>query len=833
MWSDLRFGLRTLRRSPVFTAVAVLSLALGIGANTSIFSLLSQVMFRLLPVAEPERLVVFHTEGQREGTSSSDNHEAVFSYPMYRDLRDRNQVLEGVIARSSAPVSFSAGGQTERARAEVVSGNFFEVLGVRAALGRVFTPDDDRLPGTHPVLVLSYGYWKRRFGGSQEILNRKVNVNGHPMVVIGVAPLGFHGVLSGDTPDLLVPIMMKREVTPSWDGFDDREYRWLSIFARLQRGVSRPQAEAAMQVLYRAASEEDIAELKHNHLVGRERERYLSQKLELRPAAQGINPLRIDWETPLLALMVMVGLVLLIACSNVANLMLARANGRQKEIAIRLAMGAGRMAIVRQLVVESLIIALAGGVLGLILTNWTTAALLRLLPDDATGGWLAASFDWRTLGFCAALAIGTGIFFGLAPAIGSTRLDLTPALKEQSGNAVAGGAQAWVRKVFIVAQVALSLMLLVGAGLFGRSLFNLMTEDPGFRAERLLRFSVDPSLSGYDIARSHAFYRDLQQRLAAVSRVRSVGAARSGPFGHSLRSGNITVEGYRAKEDEGVGASREELTADYFRTMGIPVIAGREFTERDVAGAPKVAIVNQAFAKRFVNVGNLLGKHIAFSSGDNVKLDWEIVGIVRDSKYGSVREQAEPFIYIPNAQEDTLERMTFFVRAVRDESSLGPEIRGLVRNLDANLPVFDMNLMEVQIADSIYRDRLIAILASAFGTLATLLAAIGLYGVVAFNVARRTAEMGLRMALGALPGDVLALVMKEVGWLVAAGALVGLAAAVALSRLVESQLFGMKANDPFVFSVATVVLALAAGLAGFIPARRASRIDPIKALRYE
>jgi len=832
MLQDFRYGLRTLSRSPVFTAVAVLSLALGIGANTSIFSLLSQVMFRLLPVADPQRLVVFHTEGQREGSSSTDSPEAVFSYPMYKDLRDRNPVFEGVIARSSAAVSLTSGGQTERARAELVSGNFFEVLGVRAALGRVLTADDDRMPGAHPVIVLSHGYWKRRFGGRADILNQKVNLNGHPMVVIGIAPLGFHGVLSGDTPDLLVPIMMKREASPNWEGFDDRQYRWLNVFARLKPGDSMRQAEAAMQILYHAASEEDLARMKAP-LRERARAQYLGQKLELRQAAQGINSLRAEWETSLLALMAMVGLVLLIACSNVANLMLARATGRQKEIAIRLAIGAGRADIVRQLVVESLIIAVVGGVLGLIVSNWTTAGLLRFLPDNATGGWLAASLDWRTLGFCAALAIGTGILFGLAPAIGSTRLDLAPALKEQSGSAAAGGAHAWLRKLFIVAQVALSLMLLVGAGLFGRSLFNLMNEDPGFRTEKLLRFSVDPSLNGYDIARGRIFYRELQQRLAALPGVRSVGGASLGPFGLGQRSGNITVEGYRAKEDEYVGASEDALTPDYFRTMGTQLIAGREFTERDGAGALKVAIVNQAFAKRFASTGNLLGKHLAFGAGDKVKLEWEIVGIVCDSKYGDLRRQAEPFIYVSKAQQDTLERMTFFVRAARDASSFGPEIRTLVRNMDANLPVFRMNSMQVEIADSIYRDRLIAILASAFGTLATLLAAIGLYGVVAFNVARRTAEMGLRMALGALPRDVLALVMKEVGLMVATGALIGLAAAVALSRLVESQLFGMKANDPFVFSVATMVLALAAGLAGYIPARRAARIDPIKALRYE
>ncbi|HVP45444.1 MAG TPA: ABC transporter permease [Bryobacteraceae bacterium] len=832
MLNDLRYGLRTLRRSPLFTMVAVLSLALGIGANTAIFSLLSQVMFRMLPVTDPERLVVFHAAGEREGSSSMDSQEAVFSYPMYKDLRDRNQVFSGVLARSSAPVSLSSGGQTDRVRAEVVSGNFFEVLGVQAALGRVFTADDDRVPGGHPVVILSHGYWKRRFGGNSAILNQTVNVNGHPMVVIGIAPAGFHGVLSGDTPDLLLPIMMKREASPDWNSFDDRQYRWLNIFARLKPGVPTKQAEAAMQVLYRAASEEDLARMK-NPLRAHARDEYLAQKLELRAAAQGINSLRADWETPLVALMAMVGLVLLIACANVANLMLARATGRQREIAIRLAVGADRWAIVRQLVVESLLIAGAGGLLGLLVANWFAAALLHFLPGDATGGWLTASLDWRTLGFSAALAIGTGTLFGLAPAVASTRPDLAPVLKEQSGNAVAGGAQARFRKLFIVAQVALSLLLLVGAGLFARSLFNLMTEDAGFRAAKLLRFSVDPSLNGYEPARGWAFYRELQQRLAALPGVRAVGGAFLGPFGHGRRAGNITVEGYRAKEDEYVGASQDGLSANYFRTLGIPVIAGREFTERDGAGTPRVAIVNETFVKRYAKSGNVIGRRMAFGGGDKVQLDREIVGVVRDSKYSSLREQADPFVYIPAAQQDRLERMTFFVRAERNETELGPQIRALVRNMDANLPVFAMISMDVQIADSIYRDRLIAILASAFGMLATLLAAIGLYGVVAFNVARRTAEMGLRMALGALPGDVLGLVMKEVGWLVAAGALIGLAAAAGLSRYVESQLFGVKANDPITFLLATCVLGLSAGLAGYIPARRAARIDPIKALRYE
>jgi predicted permease len=832
MWNDLRFGFRTLRRSPVFTIVAVLSLALGIGANTSIFSLLSQVMFRFLPVADPARLVVFHTEGQRNGRSSSDNFEAVFSYPMYRDLRDRNQVFSGVIARSSAPVSLSYNGQTERARAEMVSGNFFDVLGVRPAIGRLLTQEDDSAPGAHPVVVLSHGYWKRRFGSNPGIVNQKVNLNGHPMIVLGVTPPFFHGVLAGDTPDLLAPMAMKREITPTWYALDDREDRWLSIFARLKPGVRLPQAAAAMNVLYRSISEGELSQLK-DPPSSRARQEFLNQKLELRPAAQGINSLRADWETPLVALMAMVGLVLLIACANVANLLLARAASRQREMAIRLAIGASRGSIVRQLVIENLMVSIVGGLAGVLVAIWTTDALLRLLPEDATGGWLAATLDFRTLGFALLLSIVTGLLFGLVPAIVSTRPDLSSSLKDQSANVTASGGQARFRRIFIVAQVALSLLLLVGAGLFARSLFNLMNQNPGFHAEKLLTFSVDPSLNGYDAPRGFSFYRDLQQRLAVMPGVRSVGAATMGPFGHSARSGNITIEGYPAKEDEEVGAQQDGLAPDYFRTMGIPLVAGREFSDRDITGTPKVVIVNEAFVKRYAAAGNLLGKHLAFGGGPRVKPDREIVGIALDSKYSDLREQAKPFIYEPYAQNEMLERMVFFVRTSRNEADLGPEVRALVRNMDANLPVYGMRPMEVTIEDSIYRDRLVAMLASTFGGLATLLAALGLYGVVAYNVTRRTAEMGVRIAFGAMPRDVLKLVMREVGLLVLGGAIIGVPVALALARYVESQLFGVKANDPLIFIAATISLAVVALLAGYIPARRAARIDPMKALRYE
>ncbi len=831
MWKDAKFALRTLGRAPLFAGIAILSLALGIGANSAIFSLLDQVLMRSLRVADPARLVVFHVSDGFPGWAHSDNNESVFSYPLYKDLRDRTQVFDGVIARSSAPVSVSDGGVSERARAELVSGNLFQVLGVKPALGRAIAPADDATPDASPVVMISAAYWKNRFGASPGIVGRKILVNAHPMEIVGVVPPTFRGMIVGNVPDLFVPIAMKRQITPTWFALDDRRTSWLSVFGRLKPGISAGQATARTSGLFSGLLGELLDELKRPR-DSRLRQMLAGLRLDLLPAAQGVNELKRDFESALVALMGMVGLVLLIACANVAGLVTARAASRQKEMAVRLALGASRGSLVRQLMIESVMLALAGGVVGLLLVTWTIDGLMSVMGPDIEAA-LSSGVDARLLLFILGLSVATGLLLGLVPALQSTRPVVAEVLKDQAASVASGTGQARFRRALVIAQVALSLLLLVAAGLFGRSVVNLMRVDPGFRASQVMTFAVDPTLQDYPAARVYDFYRELQQRLRSLPGVEAVGAVNPGPLTNSNRSGNFTIEGYQAKDADDTRASVASASSDYFKALRIPVGQGRELDDQDIQGGRKVAIVNEAFVRKYSQGHPMLGRHLAPGAGDGVVADREIVGIVRDFKHGDLREQVRPTVFFPYPLNERPQSMTFYIRSARSETEIAAAVRRIVRELDQNLPVFDVQRMSAFIDAATTTERLIAILAAAFGVLATVLAAVGLYGVIACIVVRRTQEIGVRMALGARPGEVLGLVMREVGMLLAIGAGIGLVSALVASRFVESQLFGLGARDPMVFLAALGGLGAVGLTAGLIPARRAASIDPIRALRHE
>jgi predicted permease len=824
--SDFRYALRTLVKAPAFTIVVVLTLALGIGANTAIFSLTDQVLLRMLPVKDPARLVVLDGPGAFRGRTFNNG---TFSYPMYRDFRDQNTVFDGVVARFPTGLAMLANGQSERVNGELVTGNYFDVLGVRAQIGRTLTPDDDRSPGGGTVAVLSHNFWMRRFAGDPSVVNRTISLNGLPMTIVGVAPAGFFGIVIGETADVMVPVTMKAQMTPTWDDLQSRTSRWLTVMARVKTGVSVPQAEAAMNVLYRQINEGELKEM--TNVSQTFHDRFLSKHLFLRPGAKGRSDLRTQFTTPILVLMGMVGLVLLIACANVANLLIARGAARQKEVAIRLAMGATRAAIVRQRLVESLVLSGAGALLGLGIAWWTGTALLKMLPGDGTGQILSAAPDMRVTLFAIAAALITAILFGLAPALSSTRPALTSTLKDEAGSVVGGTGHGRFRKGLVVVQVGLSVLLLAGAGLFARSLYNLKTLNPGFNADQLLGFSVNPALNGYARERAIQLLQQIQEQLERLPDVRSATASVITLMTDSEWSSTVKVEGYKPKDGEDMNPSVNAVGPGYFATIGQTLVSGREFTAKDGDGAPKVAIINETMAKYFFGTENPIGRHIGW--GRDKVANIEIVGVARDSKTTTLRQQPKRFVYTPYMQEPEIDRMTFYLRARGGAAGIGASARQAVRGIDPNLPIFEMKTMAAVVDESLFLERMVAALSVAFGGLATLLAAIGLYGVMSYTVARRTREIGIRMALGAERGSVLWLVLKEVALMVGIGVGLGLPLAYALSRVVQSQLFDLSAHDPIAMGASAALLGLVALVAGYLPARRATRIDPMLALRYE
>jgi len=810
--------------------VAVLSLALGIGANVAIFTLVHQLILQLLPVNHPEQLVLLTARGHHYGSNTGSNS---LSYPMYQDFRDRNEVFSGLLCRYGDTFSIGFEGRTELVSGETVSGNYFSVLGVGAALGRVFTPNDDVTEGGHPLAVLSYTYWKTRFAGDPAIVGQKIVVNGFPLTVIGVSQAGFDGVQPGYSPQVRVPMAMHDELpkTP-FPELQNRRRRFVQVFGRLRPGITLEKAKAGLQPLFHQILQMEVQMPAFSKATEYTKQQFLAMSMDALPAAKGRSQLRDRFSTPLLALMGIVAMVLLIACSNLANLLIARASGRQREVAIRLALGATRRRLIGQLLVESVILATAGGVVGVVLAIFLDKALLGFLPESVAVLTVSTRPDATVLGFALLVSLLTGLIFGLMPALQATRPQLASTLKEQAG-AVVGGTAVLLRKGLVVVQVALSLMLLIGAGLFVQSLRHLMDLNPGFRTSNLVSFKLAPTLGGYRVEWTRDYYRRLHERLSELPGVSSAALAVMPLLADNEWDNSVTVEGYTAKQGEMVDPHMQFCTPDFFRTMQIPVLAGRDFDMRDDASTPKVGIVNQKFASKYFAGVNPVGRHVGFGNNPGTKTDIEIVGVVADTKYENMRQEVPDELYVPYNQTPYVNGMTAYLRTTADPENIFSTLRKVLPQVDSTVPFFEMRTLDRQVENSLVTERLLATLSSGFGFLATLLAAMGLYGVMAFMVARRTREIGIRMALGASAGSVVWLVMREVLLLVGLGVALGLPAALGLTRLVQAQLFGVAPSDGITLALATLGIAFVALLSGYLPARRATVIDPMRALHWE
>ncbi len=829
---NLRFSLRTLFKTPFVTIVAIVSLALGIGANAAIFSLFNQLLLKPLPVPEPARLVNLAAPGPKVGSQNcgqAGDCETVFSYPMFRDLEKIQTPFTGIAAHQMFGANLSARGQTQNGEGVLVSGSYFQVLGLTPAIGRLLTPDDDRVIGESHVVVLSYEFWQRRFNADLDVLNQSIIVNGQTMTIVGVAPKGFDGTTLGVKPQVYAPITMRGFSQPS-KAFDNRRNYWAYLFARLKPGISIEQARTAMATPYRTIVNDVEAPLQKG-MSPQTMARFTTKPILLEPGSRGQSSVSREAKAPLILLMGVTGFVLLIACANIANLLLARGAARAGEMAIRLSIGAGRGQLVRQLLGESCLLAIFGGLGGLVVAQWTLDLMVALLPSQAAE-LVSLRVDPIVMLFSAALAIGTGVLFGLFPALHSTRPDLISALKGQSGQPSGARSASRFRTSLATAQIALSMALLVSAGLFTRSLANVSRVDLGLKADNVIMFQISPVLNGYKPEQTRQLFERVEDELAALPGITGVTSSTVPLLSGSNWGNDVAVEGFTNGPDIDDNSRFNEVGPGYFSTLGIPLIAGRDFTRGDALTAPQVAIVNEAFAKKF-NLGrDAVGKRMS-NKGGGTPLTMEIVGMVKNAKYSDVKREIPPIFFIPYRQDETIGAISFYVRTGADPEPFMANIPKVMTRLDANLPVERLRTVPQQVRENVFLDRFISVLSASFACLATLLAAVGLYGVLAYTVSQRTREIGLRMALGAAPSRVRAMVMRQVGMMVLVGGTIGLAAAIGMGRLAQSLLFELQGSDPLVLVAAAVSLSLVALAAGFIPAHRASRVDPMSALRYE
>jgi predicted permease len=831
---NLKLALRTLFKTPFVTSIAALSLALGIGANTAIYSLFDQMLRRPLPVHEPERLARLIGPGPRNGSNScnqSGNCEEVFSYPMFKDLEKSPGSFASVAAHRIFGVNIAYEGQTLNADGVMISGSYFPTLGLQPALGRLIGPSDDQTIGSHYVAVLSHGFWESRLGSDRAALGKQMLINGKSMTIIGVAPKGFEGVTLGSRPAVFVPITMRGVMNPGFSGFENRRAFWAYIFARMKPGVTLEQAQIAINTVYKPIIRDVEAPLQ-SEMSAQTLERFKARELQVADARRGQSSIHREASTPILLLFSITGIVLLIACANIANLLLARAANRSMEMAVRLSLGASRRQLLAQLLTESVMLAVIGGVVSLVVAHWTLVGLTTILPSEATQS-MDFVIQWPAVAFAAGISLATGLLFGLFPALHSTRPDLVTALRNNSGKLSGGRSAARFRSTLVTAQIALSMSLLIAAGLFIRSLSNVSRVNLGLTTENVVVFTISPVRNGYDTTRSKQLFGRLQEELSAMPGVTTATAGMVPILSGSNWGNSVRVEGYNLSRDPDVDteSSFNLIAPGYFKTLNITVLAGREFSDADERNRPRVAIVNEAFAKKFGLGRDVVGKRMA--ERDTGALDIEIVGLVRNAAYSNVKDSTPAQYFTPYRQDAGIGRINFYVKTAGDPVQLLRAIPGTVRRLDPNLPVEDLKTLPQQVRENVFMDRMISIFSASFAVVATLLAAIGLYGVLAYSVAQRTREIGVRMALGASTGNVRSMVLRQVGLMTLIGGIIGIGGAIALGRFAKALLFQIGGYDPAVMVASALALTLVALAAGFLPALRASRIDPMQALRYE
>lgn len=826
---DLRFSARSFLRNPTFTATAVLSLALGIGATTAIYSLVNQVLLRSLPVHQPERLVLIDWKGDQAANAFDSSN--LMSYPICRDLQLQDRFFEGVLCRAATTVNLSTGGEPKPAPAEIVSGSYFSVLGVPPALGRVLGNEDDGTPGASPVVVLSYDFWKTHLAGAPDVLGRKVLVNQHALTVVGLAAPTFRGIDVGEIPLLWIPAAMSSQAIPGFNDLLERRTRWMQVLGRLRPDVTLAQAQAGLQPWFKAMLDEDTRRAGFPNITAEHRKRFLASTLALTSAAQGHSGLRWRLSKPLWVLFAATAVLLGLACLNVAGLFLARASTRDREISTRLALGASRGRIGRQLLADSVLIALTGGFIGTILAPFVMQALMAFLPQDAAANSLQASVDLRLLLFALLVSLAAGVLSGLAPALQAGRWSLISSLRERGGSA-RGGVR--LRMVIVTAQIACTLILVIGAGLFVRTLTGLMAKGPGFATSSLVSFGIDPLLNGYSPSDTSKLIRRIAEGIRTSSIAETSAVARVQLLTGGSWSDPMTIQtNERITTDRDVNLN--SVSPGFFQTLGIKIVAGRDFDEQDSRPAgqagPRSAIISEAFVKRYLAGRNPLGARICEGSGPDAKPNIEIIGVVKDISYRGLREESEQAYFSIFDGDDA--GGDFYVRVRGTPERAFQAIRAIIHQADPALPINYFRTVDEQVNRSLNTERMLATLSGAFGTLALLLSLVGLYGVMSFAVTQRTREIGIRLALGATRSSTIWLVLRGALVMIAAGTAIAWVCVGALGRLVESQLFGVKPTDPIAIAAATLLLISAALGAALIPAYRASAVSPTDALRFD